>query len=144
MTQQERIFVEKFFGEPSHSSQSRGGSKFWNLKIVIFLITQNFGTNQGLQSKSSHTISRIACPFSYAKEMRRIGPKMTKLEPFSWQRSKFLKIRFSRRITIFDFLLEILIFAAWAQVFGYHPQPFLSCLIIALEPQCWGPKIQNP
>ena len=54
--------------------QSLLGSKFSNLKILNFLLVpQNFTANQ--------------C--SYAKEMRWIWPKMTKLEPISWTMSKF-------------------------------------------------------
>ena len=78
--------------------QSRVGSKFPNLKILNFLLLpQNFTTNQGLHSNFPHPVPRTACQCPYAKEMRWIGPKMTELEPFSWTRSKFLKICISRK-----------------------------------------------
>ena len=81
------------------SRLSRVGSKFPNLKILIFLLLpQNFTTNQGLHSKFPHPTPRTAYQCPYAKEMRWIGPKMTELEPFSWRRSKIheiLKLRFS-------------------------------------------------
>ena len=67
--------------------QSRVGSKFPNLKILNFLhLPQNFTTNQGLHSKFPHPTPRMACQCPYAKEMRWIRPKFTKLELFSWRR----------------------------------------------------------
>ena len=90
--------------------QSRVGSKFLNLKILIFLLwPQFFCTNYGLHSKFPQPTLRTACQCPYAKEMRWIGPKMTKLEPFSWTRSKFAKIHEFLEIAIFNILAEILI-----------------------------------
>ena len=69
----------------------------------------SFTTNQGLHSKFPHPTPRTAYQCTNAKEMSWIGPKMTELEPFSWTRSKFVKIREFLEIAIFDILAEILI-----------------------------------
>ena len=119
-----------FFGQV-RGPQSPGGTKFWNLKILIFLLLpQNFGTKQGLQLKFLHLIPKIACPLSYTKELRWIGQKMTKLEPVSWRRSTFLKIHVTCRIAIFDVVSKNFIFTIWTQFLGYRSQSFLYCLII--------------
>ena len=91
--------------------QSRVGSKFPNLKILNFLLLpQNFTTNQGLHSNFPHPVPRTACQCPYAKEMRWIGPKMTELDPFSWMRSKFLKICFSRKTRFLHALYCIVLY----------------------------------
>ena len=101
--------------------QSRVGSKFLDLKILIFLLLpKKFTTNQGLYSKFPHPTPRLACQCPYAKEIRRIRPKMTELEPFSWRRSKFLNTILSHRIAIFNVLEEISISAVQARFFFYY------------------------
>ena len=55
---------------------------------------------------------------------------MTELEPFSWTRSKFVKIREFLEIAIFDILAEILILR-YGPNFGAIDPIFFCCLIIA-------------
>ena len=55
---------------------------------------------------------------------------MTELEPFSWKKSKFAKIREFLEIAIFDILAEILI-PQYGPNFGAIYPIFFSCLIIA-------------
>ena len=55
---------------------------------------------------------------------------MTELEPFSWLRSKFVKIREFLEIAIFDILAEILI-PRYGPNFGAIDPIFFCCLIIA-------------
>ena len=57
--------------------------------------------------------------------MKRIGPKITELEPFISRRLKFLKISLSYRMAIFNVFVEVLTFAVLSQFFT-------------------GPKIKNP
>ena len=80
----------------------------------FLLWPQILSTKDGFQSEFPHPTPRIGCQFSYAKEMRWIGPKMTKWEPISWRRSKFLKMSNFDRIAIFDIFAEILISTVWA------------------------------
>ena len=118
--------------------QSHLGRKFLNLKILNFLLLpQNFTTNQGLHSKFSHPTPRTAYQCTYAKEMRWIGPKMTELEPFSWTRSKFVKIREFLEIAIFDILAEILILRYGPNFGAIDPIFFLlsnNCLYFRVLP----------
>ena len=109
--------------------QSQVGSKFPNLKILIFLLLpQNLATNQLLNSKILHPKkTRIACQCPYAKEMRWIGPKIPELELFSGMRSKFaifddVKIRHFLRS--FDFI-------GMGPILGGSTPFFFCCLIIA-------------
>ena len=136
---------EKFFWGRATGPQSRVGSKFQNLKILIFLLwPQILGTKDGFQSEFPHPAPRIGCQFSYAKEMRWIGPKMTEWEPFSWRRSKFLKMSNFDRIAIFDVFAEILISTVWAQFWGYWPQSFLYWSIIAYILRWYPVWTSNP
>ena len=123
------------------------GSKFMNLKILIFLLLpQNFTTNQGLHSNFPHPVPRTACQCPYAKEMRWIGPKMTELEPFSWTRSKFLKICVSRKTRFSTFWRKFWFERYGPNFWGIDPIFFLlvnNCLyfrVVPLNPNFWVRK----
>ena len=84
---------KNFFGAEPRALKVEWVANFRISKSWFFLLWPKiFGTKYGFQSEFSHPTPRIGCQFSYAKEMRWIGPKMCEWEPFSWRRLKFLKI----------------------------------------------------
>ena len=67
---------------------------------------------------------------------------MTELEPFSWTRSKFVKVREFLEIAIFDILAEILILRYGPNFGAIDPIFFLlpnNCLYFRVLP-CFTPK----
>ena len=134
-----------FFGAEPRALKVEWVANFGISKSWFFLLwPQIIGTKDGFQSKFPHPAPRIGCQFSYAKEMRWIGPKMTEWEPFSWRRSKFLKMSNFDRIAIFDVFAEILISTVWAQFWGYWPQSFLYWSIIAYILRWYPVWTSNP
>ena len=119
---------KNFFGAEPRALKVEWVANFRISKSWFFLLWPKiFGTKYGFQSEFSHPTPRIGCQFSYAKEMRWIGRKMTERGLFSWWWSKFLKISYSGRITIFVIFAKIWISTMWAQLCADGPKSMFTC-----------------